>query len=138
MRRLSFSLRDVFWLTLVVACLIAWRVDHEKLLAENVKVAMMQSVVPVQFLNTPLEDVAQYMSDVHQIPVKLDIENLKKVGINAQTPVTFHGGGESLERTLQVCVGDKGKIVATKNAIVITIADEPPPRTSASGPAGQP
>jgi hypothetical protein len=39
MPRLSFSLRDVFWLTLVVACLCAWGVEafRVKKLQESVK-----------------------------------------------------------------------------------------------------
>ena len=54
----------------------------------------------VEFVETPLQDVVDFLRDSHKIEVVLDTAALNDVGIDAQTPITANFKGISLESAL--------------------------------------
>lgn len=54
----------------------------------------------IDFVETPLQDVADFIADAHKLHVLIDYRALDDVGIQADTPVTFHLEGVSLNSSL--------------------------------------
>ncbi|MCH8922101.1 MAG: hypothetical protein IIA67_02995, partial [Planctomycetes bacterium] len=56
----------------------------------------------IEFLETPLVEVADYLSDLHKIKIKLDKKALEDVGVGADTPVTRNLKHVSLRSALRL------------------------------------
>jgi len=56
----------------------------------------------IEFVQSPLSDVIEYLKDLHHIEIQLDIATLKDAGINKNTQVTFNIKGVSLRSGLQL------------------------------------
>ena len=50
----------------------------------------------VEFVETPLKDVIDYLKDLHHIEIQLDAPALKEAGVDESTPVTKNLKGISL------------------------------------------
>jgi hypothetical protein len=56
----------------------------------------------IEFVDTPLSDVIDYLKDHHRIEIQLDIKMLDDVGIGSDTPVTKRLKGISLRSALNL------------------------------------
>lgn len=54
----------------------------------------------VEFIDTPLQDVAEFLSSFAEVPVVLEEAELKEEGIAIDEPINFDLEGQSLETTL--------------------------------------
>ncbi len=57
-----------------------------------------------QFADTPLNEVAAFLADVHKIPVIVDAPALEELGIDTNIPVNAELGGISLESCLRLAL----------------------------------
>lgn len=63
--------------------------DQRQLEAEAHILAALDGPLEIDFVETPLHDVVNYLADRLQVPTYLDIQNLEDAGIGADTPVTL-------------------------------------------------
>lgn len=54
----------------------------------------------MEFIETPLQDVVEYVSDLHGIPVLIDESALEEVGITTDAPITFQSRSATLKSSL--------------------------------------
>ena len=55
----------------------------------------------VEFVETPLKDVVDYLKDLHHIEIQLDSEALKEAGVDENTPITKNLKGILLRSRLE-------------------------------------
>ncbi len=101
---LRFTIRDVLWLMVVVGMALGWWAEHQQTtLARlawrqrsriNVAEALAQTTT-VDFVETPLLDVAEYFSSIHGIPVVL------AAGVDGTKPITCKMGNVVLRDALK-------------------------------------
>jgi hypothetical protein len=121
-----FTLRDLLWLTVVVALGIAWWLqslrweqERRRLAAELKNAKVLSDMTNIEFIETPLERVVAYLSDVHGAPISLDLATLKQVGLDEKSPVTANVKGASLRAALKIMLADKAEFVATEDGLLI-------------------
>lgn len=128
-----FTLRDVFWLTLVVGMGVGWwthqRRLNEKLhsLAAEAKYArVLGSTTTAEFIETPLKDALKFFSDLHGIPITLDRASLEETGLSESTGITLYAQGRTLDETLRRALEDRAKVVVTESGLLIVGVQQPP------------
>jgi len=67
----------------------------------KIRVALQQATT-MEFHETPLQDVVDYLKDLHKIQVQLDTKPLEDSGVGTDTPVTFSIKGVSLDSGLKL------------------------------------
>jgi hypothetical protein len=60
----------------------------------------------LEFCETPLKDVIEYISEKYLIPVRLDPSGLKDAGVDPETPVTCNVSGISLQSALEIILDE--------------------------------
>ena len=60
----------------------------------------------IEFVDTPLKDVVEYLRDLHQIEIQLDSAALKEAGVDESTPVTKNLKGVSLRSALKLMLDE--------------------------------
>ncbi len=68
--------------------------------AEKKLLAALEHPTEMDFHEAPLQDVVDYLSDLHQVPIKLDTKALEEAGIGTDTPATLAIEGVSLRSGL--------------------------------------
>ena len=91
---------------------------------ENILKALQQKT-RMDFVRTPLVEVAAYLSNLHQIPIHCDANELDNYGLNGDEPITYKGHPVSLQRNLELMLKelelswtlrDGGLIITTSEA----------------------
>ncbi|TWT29255.1 hypothetical protein KOR42_55380 [Thalassoglobus neptunius] len=94
---------------------------------QKIEEALQQSTL-VDFIETPLGEIADYLSDVHQIPILFDHFELSNEGISTDDELTFNVSGVSLEDALTLSLESLNLGFVIKNNVVIItpkhLADE--------------
>ncbi len=74
-----------------------------------------------EFVETPLKDVVDYLKDLHQIEIQLDVAALKEVGVEDSTPITKNLKGISLRSALKLLLDElQLKYVIHNEVLLIT------------------
>lgn len=73
--------------------------EHEKLRSA------LQDKTTVEFVDTPLSDVCEFLSDAHRVPIVLDVKALENEGLATDEPVHFVLKGRTLQTTLRLMFG---------------------------------
>ena len=88
----------------------------EKKIAEALK-----RPTTIEFVETPLKDVVDYLKDLHHIEIQLDSAALKDAGIDESTQVTKNLKGVSLRSALKLLLDElKLKWVIHNEVLLIT------------------
>jgi len=66
----------------------------------------LKSPTQLEFVETPLSDVIDYLKDYHGIEIQLDTKALGDVGIGSDTPVTKNLKGITLRSALRLMLHD--------------------------------
>jgi hypothetical protein len=75
----------------------------------------------IEFVETPLRDVVDYLKDLHHIEIQLDAAALKDAGLEETTPVTKNLKGISLRSALKLLLDDlQLKYVIHNEVLLIT------------------
>jgi hypothetical protein len=75
----------------------------------------LQSPAQLEFIDTPLADVLQYLQDYHKIVVRMDKPALENGGIKGDTPVTTNLRGVALRSAL--------RLMLTESTLTYDISD---------------
>ncbi len=60
----------------------------------------------MEFIETPLQDVIDFLKDFHQIEIQIDQKSLDDVGIGTDTPITRNLKGITLRSALRLLLRD--------------------------------
>ena len=60
----------------------------------------------LDFVETPLKDVLDFLSEKHRIPIHMDLSALKEAGIDESTPVTCNLSGIPLRSALEIILDE--------------------------------
>ena len=91
--------------------------------------AALVSLARVEFVQTPLSDVAEYMQDLVGVPVVLDRRGLARAKLDGKVPITYRGADDvplylTLDRMLRPLglgwVAEGEVIMLTTNAVAST------------------
>ena len=75
----------------------------------------------LEFVETPLRDVVDYLKDLHHIEIQLDYAALKEVGVDENTPITKKLIGISLRSALKLMLDElQLKYVIHNEVLLIT------------------
>jgi von Willebrand factor type A domain len=85
----------------------------------------LKSPTEVVFVETPLQDVIEYLKDRHKIEIKIDTHALTDLGIGTDTPVTIDLKGISLRSALRLMLKELGLTYLIKDEVLqITTPEE--------------
>jgi hypothetical protein len=72
---------------------------------QRIRRALGESV-PMEFIETPLRDVVDYLKDAAAIPIEIDAKALEEAGLTTDTPMTRNLKGVTLRSGLRVMLRD--------------------------------
>jgi hypothetical protein len=83
--------------------------------------AALASKTQIEFVETPLKDVVDYLKDLHHIEIQLDTSALKEAGVDESTQVTKNLKGISLRSALKLVLDEvQLKYVVHHGVLLIT------------------
>jgi hypothetical protein len=75
----------------------------------------------LEFVEVPLKDILDHISEKYRIPIVRDASGLKDAGVDLDTPVTCHLSGISLQSALEIMLDElQLKWVIHKEVLIIT------------------
>lgn len=86
--------------------------------AEAKILAALEDDTRLEFIETPLSQVMQFLEDQHDIAIKLDTRALDDAGIGADAPITANLKGVSLHAGLQVLLGQLDLTYSMENEVL--------------------
>ena len=78
----------------------------------------------MEFIETPLSDVIDFLKDHHHIEIQLDNKALSDVGIGSDTPVTKNLKGISLRSALNLLLRDLNLTWTIQNEVLLITTPE--------------
>lgn len=92
--------------------------------AEERIAAALSRETTVSFIETPLSDAAQAISEMHDIPVIIDNRALEEIGLDAETPITIDLRNVTLRSLLRLMLRDCDLTYMVKDEVLqITTAE---------------
>ena len=76
------------------------------------------------FEDTPLEDVARYISETYQIPIQLSMPALEEIGVSADEPVTANLHGICLQSALRLLLPSLQLTYTIQNEVLLITTPE--------------
>jgi hypothetical protein len=73
----------------------------------------------VEFIDTPLDTIVDFLTDQHDIPLGLDLAAMDQAGIPADTAITGNLRGVSLGSALQILLNPLGMTYTIENEILM-------------------
>jgi beta-lactamase regulating signal transducer with metallopeptidase domain len=84
----------------------------------------LSSPTHLEFADTPLQDVVDYLKDFHNIEVQLDTKALNDVGVKSDTPITKSLKGVSLRSALRLLLRDHGLTYTIQDEVLLITTPE--------------
>jgi hypothetical protein len=78
----------------------------------------------VEFVETPLQDVVDYLKDYHKIEIQLDKKALDDAGIGTDTPITRNLRGITLKSALRLMLREYNMASVVTNQVLMLTTDE--------------
>ncbi len=95
----------------------------------------LRSPTVLEFVETPLADVIDYLKDLHGIEIQVDKKALEDVGIGTDAPVTKHLKGISLRSALRLLLRDLDLTYMIEDEVLlITTPEEAEARLNSLAP----
>jgi RNA polymerase sigma factor (sigma-70 family) len=95
-----------------------------KLLPEPKLEAELKKSTQLEFVETPLQDVFEFLKDYHGIEIQIDRKALDDVGIGSDTPVTRNLNGISLRTGLRLILRDLDLTYTTMDEVLLITTPE--------------
>ena len=93
--------------------------------AEEKIYAALDDPTQIEFVEVPLQDVMDYLEDLHSIQIELDVRSLSDVGITSDTPVTRNLKGISLRSAMRLMLKELDlDYVVDDEVLLITTPEE--------------
>ncbi|MCG2684963.1 MAG: hypothetical protein L6306_15270 [Planctomycetales bacterium] len=84
----------------------------------------LKSTTQLEFIETPLQDVIDYLKDMHKIEIQIDTRALGDVGIGTDTPVTKNLKGVSLRSALRLMLRELGLTYMIQDEVLLITTPE--------------
>ena len=78
----------------------------------------------LEFIETPLQDVVDFLKDVHGIEIQIDSRALEDVGIGSDTPVTRNLKGISLRSALRLVLKELDLTYVVRDEVLLITTPE--------------
>jgi hypothetical protein len=78
----------------------------------------------IEFVDAPLQDVVDYLKDLHDIEIQIDTKALEDASIGADTPVTRNLKGITLKSALRLMLGAMDLTYVIKNEVLMITTPE--------------
>ena len=98
---------------------IAKRGEAEKRIEEALK-----QQTQLEFNETPLQDVVDYLKDMHKIEIQLDTRAMQDAGINPDAPVTKNIKGVSARSALRLMLRELGLTYIVQDEVLLITTPE--------------
>jgi hypothetical protein len=92
--------------------------------ARNKIEAALESPTQLEFIDTPLSDVIDYLKDYHGIEIQVDRKALSDVGIGTDTPVTKNLKGTTLRSALRLTLRELGLTYVVQDDVLLFTTPE--------------
>ena len=92
--------------------------------AEKKIEAALKSPTQLEFVDTPLTDVIDYLKDYHQIEIQLDKKAMEDAGVGTDTPVTKSLKGVSLRSALRLMLAELNLKYVIKDEVLLITTTE--------------
>jgi len=92
--------------------------------AEAKIAAALEDDAQLDFIETPLNQVLQFLQDQYDIPFQIDIRALDDVGVGTDTPITTSLKGVSLHAALQLILGQLDLTYTIENEVLLITTRE--------------
>ena len=86
--------------------------------------AALESPTQLEFIETPLQDVIDYLKDQHRIEIQIDTRALADVGIGTDTPVTRNLKDVSLRSALRLTLHELGLTYLIQDGVLMITTPE--------------
>lgn len=95
--------------------------------AENAQklAAALRAQTVLDFIQTPLEQVAEFLKDQHDVEVQVDDRGLAQAGVRYDLPVTVKIKGVPLEAALQKLCADLGTSYVVEDGMILITGRKP-------------
>ncbi|MCL4193347.1 MAG: hypothetical protein KJZ87_16550, partial [Thermoguttaceae bacterium] len=84
----------------------------------------LDSPTQMEFVDTPLSDVIEYLKDMHAIEIQLDQRTLDDVGIGTDTPITRSIAGIKLRSALRLLLADLDMTYIVRDEVLLITTRE--------------
>lgn len=92
--------------------------------AEQKITAALKAPTTLEFMETPLSDVVEYLKDLHKIEIQLDTKALSDVGVSPDTPITRNLKGVALRSALRLMLGELDLTYVIDNEVLLLTTPE--------------
>ena len=92
---------------------LAWPGPAERRIEE-----VLKSPTSIEFVETPLQDLIDYLKDFHHIEIQLDKKGLESVNVGPDAQITKNLKGISLRSALNLLLGELGLDYAVQNEVL--------------------
>jgi hypothetical protein len=93
--------------------------------AEERILSALDEPTELEFIETPLSDVIEYLKDRHKIEIQIDKKALEDAGVTSDTPVTWNLRGIKLKSALKLMLGELELTYVIENEVLsITTSEE--------------
>jgi hypothetical protein len=84
----------------------------------------LDQIIPLEFIETPLRDVIDYLKDAAAIPIEIDTKALDDVGLTTDTPVTRNLKGVTLRSGLRLILKDLDLTYMVRDEVLLITTPE--------------
>jgi hypothetical protein len=102
----GFELRRCVLLAAAIGLIGLPSRGEEPTVGENKIEQALNAPTQVDFVETPLQDVIEFLKDFHKIEIQFDTKALGEAGIDHATPITKNFKGISLRSALRLLLGE--------------------------------
>ena len=78
----------------------------------------------MEFIEMPLQDVVDYVEDLHDIEVEIDFRAIEEVGLSSDTPITRNLKGISLRSALRLVLGELDLTYTVRDEVLLITTRE--------------
>jgi hypothetical protein len=90
---------------------------------ERVRAALAEDT-SLEFIETPLQDVIEYLMDLHKINIEVDQKSLEEVGLDREMPVTRNLKNVSLRSALRLVLRESDLTFMVRGGVLIITTPE--------------
>ncbi|HEY2411822.1 MAG TPA: hypothetical protein VGI40_06255 [Pirellulaceae bacterium] len=127
---MRFTIRDLMWLTVVVAAFCTGTqldryLEHYRADPHEASIrAELNKTTYVDVVEMPLKDVVLYLQETHNIPIILSLRKLEEASISPDTPVTKSLRGITLRSALKLLLNDLDLAYVVENGVLTITTKE--------------
>lgn len=92
--------------------------------SEEKILAALDDNTRLEFIDTPLSEVIDYLKDLHNIPIEFDRKAIETAGVPVSTPVTRNLSGVSLRSALRLMLKELDLTYVIKNQVLLITTPE--------------